>query len=575
MSQTIALIGSGPTAIYSLRRLLSSARPLEITVFEKEAVAGRGMPYHPAVNDRAMFANIASIEIPPICETLVEWLARQPPEELDRLRVQPAQINDREFLPRVVLGEYFKAQFDRVVATGRAAGHTVTIKAGHEVTDVALQRDEIRVTVSRPDLPPEHHAFGHVIMATGHSFPDLTEVKPGYFASPWPAPLLKGIPAGDVGILGTSLSGIDAMVTIATSHGSFYHDEAGLLEYHPASASEGLRISLMSRKGMLPEADFYFPIPYDPLLICTDEAVDALVASGRDDLLDAVFGLFCKELAAADPDYAAKIGLAGLTVETIEAAYFADREKNDPFLWAALNLAEAKQNYETRTTVGWRYAILRMHEVVARVVPHLNARDLKRFHSHFKSLFVDDYATVPHASIERVLALRRAGVLDIVKLGNDYELDIDTPARGAIICRPEGTLVFDTLVDATGQGSLSADEIPFPSLRKQGAVTKASARSEGQVQIGNQPALEQETGGVALDSCFRFVVDAPLSNQLYCLALPFLLHQFPFVQGITSSYELGETVAAAILASDDKNLGQMPQVAGASESEQGLELFVP
>jgi hypothetical protein len=136
-------------------------------------------------------------------------------------------------------------------------------------------------------------------------------------------------------------------------------------------------------------------------------------------------------------------------------------------------------------------------------------------------------------------------------------------------------LVFDTLVDATGQGSLSADEIPFPSLRKQGAVTKASARSEGQVQIGNQPALEQETGGVALDSSFRFVVDAPLSNQLYCLALPFLLHQFPFVQGITSSYELGETVAAAILASDDKNLGQMPQVTGASESEQGLELFVP
>lgn len=548
MNDTIGLIGSGPTAIYCLRKLLSSARPLEITVFEKEAVAGRGMPYHPAVNDRAMLANIASIEIPPIGETLIEWLERQPPEELDRLRVQPAQINDREFLPRVVLGEYFKTQFDRVVASGRAAGHTVTIKAGHEVTDVALRPEEIRVTVSRPDRPPEHYAFGHVVMATGHSFPDLTEVKPGYFASPWPAPLLKDIPAGRVGILGTSLSGIDAMVTVATSHGAFYHDEAGLLQYHRAADSEGLSIALMSRKGMLPEADFYFPIPYAPLSICTDEAVDDLVASGRDDLLDVVFALFCEELAAADPDYAAKIGLAGLTVETIEAAYFADRQESDPFLWAALNLAEAKQNYESRTTVAWRYAILRMHEVVARAVPHLNARDLKRFHRHFKSLFVDDYATVPHASIERVLALRRAGVLDIIALGGDYDLDIDTPERGAIITRPEGELVFDTLVDATGQGRLTADEIPFPSLRRQGGVSKASARSEGQVQIDSQPMAEQETGGIALDKFFRIVVEQPLSNRLYCLALPFLLHQFPFVQGITSSHELGETVANAILA---------------------------
>ncbi|MBW8444749.1 MAG: FAD/NAD(P)-binding protein [Arenimonas sp.] len=570
MNETIALIGSGPTAIYSLRKLLSSARPLEITVFEKEAVAGRGMPYHPAVNDRAMLANIASIEIPPIGETLVEWLERQPPEELDRLRVHPAHINDREFFPRVVLGEYFKAQFDGVVASGRAAGHSVTIKAGCEVSDVALQPDEIRVTVSRPDLPSEHYAFGHVVMATGHSFPDLTEVKPGYFASPWPAPLLKGIAAGRVGILGTSLSGIDAMVTVATSHGTFYHDEAGLLEYHRAAGSEGLSISLMSRKGMLPEADFYFPIPYAPLSICTDAAVDELIASGRDDLLDAVFGLFREELTAADPDYAAKIGLAGLTVETIEAAYFADRQESDPFLWAALNLAEAKQNYETHTTVAWRYAILRMHEVVARVVPHLNVRDLKRFHRHFKSLFVDDYATVPHASIERVLALRRAGVLDIVALGGDYDLDIDTPERGAIITRPEGELVFDTLVDATGQGRLGADEIPFPSLRRQGGVSKASALSEGQVRIGDQPMTEQETGGIALDGAFRLVVDQPLSNRLYCLALPFLLHQFPFVQGITSSNELGETVANAILADIAKPQAQASVSAPALDREPEL-----
>ncbi|MBC7337216.1 MAG: hypothetical protein H5U01_13265, partial [Clostridia bacterium] len=132
-------------------------------------------------------------------------------------------------------------------------------------------------------------------------------------------------------------------------------------------------------------------------------------------------------------------------------------------------------------------------------------------------------------------------------------------------------LVFDTLVDATGQGRLTADEIPFPSLRRQGGVSKASARSEGQVQIGSQPMAVQETGGIALDSAFRIVVEQPFSNRLYCLALPFLLHQFPFVQGITSSHELGETVANAILA----DIGRPQAPASVSPAlERGPELLV-
>ena len=553
MHNSIALVGSGPTAIYTLRGLIASTRPLAITVFEKEAVAGKGMPYHPAVNDRAMLANIASIEIPPIRETLADWLHRQSDGELDRLRVTRAAITDRAFFPRVVLGAYFKAQFDRLVEEGRASRHVIEVKAGQEVTDMALGVDDIRLTVERPDRssgqPPEHYAFDHVVMATGHSFSDVIEVKPGYFASPWPSSLLKTIPAARVGILGTSLSAIDAMVTVATRHGSFYHDEAGLLEFQPAREADDLHITLMSRKGMLPEADFYFAIPYEPLSICTEAAVDALVETGARDLLDRVFELFVRELSAADLDYAARIGLSQLTVETVGPAYFAEREAHDPFVWAALNLAEARQNYETRTTIAWRYAILRMHEVVARVVPHLDSRDLQRFHRHFKTLFVDNYATVPHASIERLLALRRAGMLDVLALGPDYALDTDTVERGALVTFDDGQLQFDAFIDATGQGRLSAADIPFPGLIRQGVVGKARVRSGDQVLLAaDGQSREEEAGGVRLDACYRLQFDQPLCRRIYCLALPFLLHQFPFIQGITSSAELGETVSQAILA---------------------------
>ena len=143
------------------------------------------------------------------------------------------------------------------------------------------------------------------------------------------------------------------------------------LQYQAAADSEGFRASLMSRKGLLPEADFYCPYPYAPLQFCTVEAVQALVQRGSANLLDEVFELFKREIVACDPDYAASIGLSLLSVDTLAPAYFAARESVDPFVSAASNLAEAEQNKARQYTVQWRYAILRMHEVIAQAVPHL------------------------------------------------------------------------------------------------------------------------------------------------------------------------------------------------------------
>ena len=433
MTAKIAIIGSGPTGIYTLKGLAGAERPLSITIFEIEADAGKGTPYHPHINDQAMLANIASIELPPICETLVAWLRRQPDAELQRLNVSRENINEREFYPRVILGEYLQSQFRQVIEKGLEKGHAIDVKPRHRVVDIKLQADDIQLTVNMPDGERKDYAFDHVVMATGHNWPETTEIKPGYFVSPWPAPPLKKIEACSIGILGTSLSAIDALITVSTAHGAFYLDPAGLLQYRGSADSEGFHAALMSRKGLLPEADFYFDYPYTPLQFCTEEAVDALIERDSVNLLDEVFELFKRELAACDPDYAAKIGLALLTVETFAPAYFAAREAADPFVWAASNLAEAEQNKVNRYTVPWRYAILRMHEVIARAVPHLDEDDLGRFHKNFKTVFVDDYATVPHQSIQRLLALRRAGKLDILALGNDYEISTEGIERGAVV----------------------------------------------------------------------------------------------------------------------------------------------
>lgn len=545
MIPNIAVIGSGPTGIYTLKGLIGSEEPLSITIFEAEAEPGKGTPYHPAINDRAMLSNIASIELPPICETLTHWLRRQSDEALQRLDMAREGIHERAFYPRVVLGEYFQAQFLHLVKEGASKGHRIEVKASHRVSDIQLDESDIRLTVLSGDGKELHCRFDHVVLATGHDWPETTEIKPGYFMSPWPASALKTIPPCKVGILGTSLSGIDALITVSTRHGAFLLDEAGQLRYHPLPKTDDFHVTMMSRKGILPEADFYCEIPYRPLRICTEAAVDRLIQARPHGLLDALFELFKAELAACDPDYAARIGLALLTVETLAPAYFRDRQEADPFTWAARNLAEAERNRRLKHTVEWRYAILRMHEVIARAIPHLDEDDLSRFHKHFKSVFVDDYATVPHESIQRLLALHAAGKLEILALGTESEIDNGDVERGAAVALDGQRLVFEAFIDATGQHALSARDLPFPTLRGQGLLRKAATRTAGAID-GKDQAITR-TGGIDLDDRFRPVFEANATNRLYCGSISFLLHKLPFVQGIASASEIGRIIAATIL----------------------------
>ena len=549
MFPRIAIIGTGPTGLYTFKQLIGSTVPLSITLYEAEGEPGKGTPYHPDMNDPAMLSNIPSIEFPAFTETLVEWLRRQDDDTLMRHGIRREAIDDREFYPRLVLGDYMQAQFERMRAIALERDHEIVVLARHKVIDIEIQADAIRLRVSHVDGENDA-AYDHVVMATGHNWPDSTEIRPGYFVSPWPATVLTSIRNEAVGILGTSLSGIDALMTVATAHGMFYADAAGDLQYQPAEGTDGFKATLMSRKGILPEADFYCPLPYITPLVCTEEAIDALIATGRHDLLDEVFQLFRGEIVARDPDYAARIGLSQLTVETFAAAYYADRTESDPFVWAAKNLAEAEENRQKRYTVPWRYAILITHEIVAKVIPHLDQNDLKRFHRHFKGIFIDDYATVPLMSIRRLLALARAGKLSILKLGEDYEIRTaeDGLERGAEIMVGGTTHSFGAFIDATGQETLSATDLPFPTLVAQGGVRKsATPKVEAILSLDRDPDMVR-TGGIDVDEFYRPRLGLMSTARLYCAAVAFLLHKEPFVQGITSARDIGETVGRAILA---------------------------
>jgi len=538
MQRSIAFVGAGPTTLYTLSALLKEdTGPLRISVFEEQDDAGLGGPYRPGWNDPAMLANIASAEIPALAEPLLVWLQSRPPAELQKLRVDPQALDDRTFIPRVALGRYFRAQFEALISYGRRKGVDIDVRTRCRVIDVAVAAEGVVLTITPRRGMIENLIFDRVVLATGHQWPAEQEVRPGYFLSPWPASALSRIPPVSVGIRGSSLTAVDAAVALAGAHGEFVRTAAGLI-YSPHANSEGFTITMMSRKGVLPEADFYFPLPHTPLAICSEAAIEGLILSGRPDLLDAAFDLFRQELIQVDPDYAEATGIRTATLEEFGERYFAGRAASDPFDWAAENLFEARYNHQARVVVPWRYAILRMHESMAAIVPHLDGADFDSFNRHLKPVFVDTYGAVPHESIERMLALHRAGRLRVMPLRDDYLIDTHRSERGVLVSRRGDDLHFPVFIEATGQRSMTALQFPFLSLLQQGVI-----RDDG--------ADDSLTGsrGIMIDDDFHPMVNGVPVERLFCLSLPFIMGRHPFIQGITSSHEMGETVAGALTRS--------------------------
>ena len=123
----IAMIGAGPTGVYTFFSLLKEEQPLEIAVFERGSEAGIGMPYGHSENTPMMLANIASIEVPPLFDTWLEWLQTQDAHYLAHYGVNKEALHQRQFLPRILLGDYFRAQFLLAVRHAEDRGFKVTL----------------------------------------------------------------------------------------------------------------------------------------------------------------------------------------------------------------------------------------------------------------------------------------------------------------------------------------------------------------------------------------------------------------------------------------------------------------
>lgn len=518
----VAIVGVGPTGIYTFHALVERGEPLSVLLYEQAEHAGVGMPYSGENNTESMLANIASIEIPPIYITYLTWLQNQSDEYLAQFNIERMTLHERQFLPRVILGDYYRDRLFAIADKAQSSGFDITLNESSQVTDLRANPHVVSLWINHAERPVD---VDFAVIATGHQWPEDDDSPRDFFPSPWSGLMEAKIDACRVGILGTSLSAIDAAVAVVNQHGFFTTDRDNVPQFIRNPGSQNLKITLMSRTGVLPEADFYCPLPYEPLNIATEEAIEHAIASGADGLLDRIFQLIVKQLQDSAPNWSQQIGLENLTADTFSTAYFADRIRHDPFDWAKLNLLEVERNKQQQHTVAWRYTLLRLHELIEELVPHLDERDRERFKRGLARVFIDNYAAIPSESIRRLLALHDAGLIAILSLGADYERQNEGDTT--VIYHNNQRSEFDVFIDARGQKPLKSKDIPFPTLR-----TQLLACGDDIPDIGDDYTL------LAPDNA---------RGRIAFGGLPWLMHDRPFIQGLVASAEIGAAMSNALI----------------------------
>lgn len=517
----IAIVGCGASSLYVLKELLNAQRKLSIVIYQSGPTLGPGMPYSSDQSAEYMLCNAFSKEIPWVTQSLVDWLLSLPARELSEWEFSHNDVHPRAFYPRVLIGEFLQSEFANVIAEASKRNCSVDVRCNQKVIDIGAEQAN-RVFV-QTEVDDQIDTFDHVVIATGHVWAARPMIENVVLYSPWPHTKITELRHQDIGILGSSLSAIDVVIALGFSRGSFV-ESSGKITWIPNEDQKKLRIKMISKMGIMPEADFYYPYPYEPLKIITPEAVKNEVTRGGDGLLGRIFALLLAELDLEDPEYLEGLGNASRTIEGFADTYFLRRQKLGGLLAVKKDLTTARKTMRERKTVPHRYVLLRAHEIFDLALRSMTSEDWKLFKEKLLPVFADCYAAVPHLSVARVLALYDAGVLSILDTGEDAKFE-QLPNDAVEVKLDAEIYRFDVLIDARGQASAQLGELPFPTLK--------------------QLLKDQEN---PIEAPFRLELTPNAKLSIYCIAMPQLLERYPFSQGLENCAEAAKIVVRDIIS---------------------------
>jgi len=545
----LGIIGSGPTGIYLLKHLLGRAESLgidgwRISIFEVSELMGVGMPWSPETAEKCHLANISAEELPKLPISMVDWLGEQDGDFFREYEIENVEIEGGVMYPRLVVGEYFRSQYDLLVKRLRECGCDVDERADVRVKDVREKGDSVEVST----LSGECEEFDKVLICSGHQWGNEDRPDEGFYASPWP--IFKLLPQEgeffdfEVGVLGASLSAFDVVTSLARRHGEFV-GEGDEMRYEVDERAGDFGIVLHSMEGWLPHLQFEQRKARSKIYgYVKREDMDALVGDRGWFRLAEYFDEICRELlleAACEDgaeDLVELLEDEGSTLLDLVEVRSAGHDYSDPFEGMREELKKAVVREREDEPTRWKEVLddllycLNFHAEFLPMEDHLKLRE------GVMPFWLNVVAGLPLESARILLALHEAGRVRVVE-GKVEILGAGDDGDETVVEVEKRRESYRLFVDCSGQGVVEVNKFPFRRLVEDGTVRAARAMYADKDEDG-------ELGGIEVDRCYRVVGEGGcVSERVYDLSFPHTMGVRPYSYGLQSCHDSAEFVVGS------------------------------
>lgn len=568
----IGILGAGPSGLFIFKRLIQSGdKDFQVEIFERKKQLGAGMPYSIEGATDEHITNVSGNEIPELVNSLTEWIHTLAPQTLERFRIDKDDFNAYKVLPRLLFGQYLEAQFQLLKLQATEKGIATRFHVGVTVTDVIDARGTNTVFVETDRYPTAE--FDCVIICTGHNWPVKHEgIIPQYFDSPYPPAKLELVVNYPVAIRGSSLTAIDAIRTLARSNGNFTKEANEKISYTVLEGRDNFKIVMHSRGGLLPAVRFHLEdshLAKDSVL--SSEEVHAVRSQNEGFLpLDYVFKRNFKEtFRENDPQFYEK--MKDMNIEQFVDVMMSQRESITPFDLFKAEYAEAEKSIRRKESVYWKEALAELSFAMNYPAKYFSAEDMLRLQQVLMPLISIVIAFAPQASVEELLALYQAGVLDIIAVGENSFVEPAGNGGATYHYADEAggrqSAYYKMYVDCVGQPHLYWKDIPYKSLVTNKTVSAAKlkfrnretglfemTRDNKQIHEDAEGNYYLDVPGIAINDYFQVLDEyGGYNNRIFMMAVPYMSGYNPDYSGLDFCEAASAKIVEAILNSSLQN----------------------